>query len=100
MQVHTAVAEASQLLDAAFLSVHTTRDEILPSAELAFKGAEEAFRQGKIGSLDLRDAERTLFDARRQLTAALTSYHLAVIVGERLIGAPLHDDGRPQGNEQ
>ena len=100
VQVHTAVAEASQLLDAAFLSVHTTRDEILPSAELAFKGAEEAFRQGKIGSLDLRDAERTLFDARRQLTDALTSYHLAVIVGERLIGAPLHDDDLPQGNEQ
>jgi cobalt-zinc-cadmium efflux system outer membrane protein len=100
VQVHTALAEASQVLDAAFVSVRTTREQILPSAELAFQAAEEAFRQGKIGALDLLDAERTLFDARRQLTEALTTYHLAVIAGERLIGAPLNGDERPQGSDR
>ncbi|MEE8164637.1 MAG: TolC family protein [Myxococcota bacterium] len=100
VRIHTALAEAYQILDAAFVSVRTTREQILPSAELAFHAAEEAFRQGKIGALDLLDAERTLFNARRQLTHALTTYHLAVIAGERLIGAPLHGDERPQGHDQ
>ena len=100
VQIHTALAEVYQILDAAFVSVRTTREQILPSAELAFQAAEEAFRQGKIGALDLLDAERTLFDARRQLTDLLSTYHLAVIAGERLIGAPLHGDERPQGHDQ
>lgn len=100
VQIRTAVAEAFQFLDMAFVSVHTIREQILPNAELAFEAAEEAFRQGKIGALDLLDAERTLFDARRQLTDALTSYHLAVIAGERLIGAPLHGDDQSQGAGQ
>ncbi|VAX41076.1 Heavy metal RND efflux outer membrane protein, CzcC family [hydrothermal vent metagenome] len=100
VQTRTMVTEAFQILDAAYISVHSTRDEILPSAELAFEAAEEAFRQGKIGALGLLDAERTLFDAHRQLTAALTTYHLAVIASERLIGAPLHPDDQPQGNDQ
>jgi outer membrane protein, heavy metal efflux system len=100
VQIRTAVVETFQILDTAFISVQTTRDTIVPSAELAFSAAEEAFRQGKIGALGLLDAERTLFDARRQLTAALTMYHLAVIASERLIGASLHDDDQPQGNDR
>ncbi len=100
VQIRTAVVEEFQILDTAFISVRTIRDKILPSAQLAFDAAEEAFRQGKIGALGLLDAERTLFDARRQLTAALSTYHLAVIASERLIGAPLHDAAQSQGNNQ
>jgi cobalt-zinc-cadmium efflux system outer membrane protein len=94
VRTRTAVAEVHQLLATAFVEVRTIRDDVLPSAELAFGAAEEAFRQGKIGSLDLLDAERTLSDARRQLVDALTSYHLAGVAAERLIGAPI------RGNEQ
>lgn len=90
IQVRTALAEAYQSLDTAFVEVRMTRDEVLPSAELAFEAAEEAFRQGKIGALSLFDAQRTLFNARRQLVDALFSYHITVVASERLIGAPLH----------
>ncbi len=100
VRIRTALAEGLYVLDAAFVSVYTTRDQILPNAELSFEAAEEAFRQGKIGALDLLDAERTLFDARRQLTVALTTYHLAVIAAERLIGAPLHEEKQPEGSDQ
>lgn len=93
IQVRTALAETYQALDAAFIEVRMTRDEVLPSAELAFEAAEEAFRQGKIGALDLFDAQRTLFKARRQQIDALLAYHLTVVAGERLIGAPLHGAG-------
>lgn len=100
VQIHTAIAEAFQILEAAFISVQTTRNQILPSAVLAFEATEEAFRQGKIGSLDLFDSERTLFDVRRQLTESLTTYHLAVIALERLIGAPLHEIDQNRRSEQ
>lgn len=100
IRIRTAIAEAFQIIGAALASVHTTRDQVLPSAEASFAASEEAFRQGKIGALDLLDAERTLFDSRRQLTDALTTYHLAVIAGERLIGAPLHGDGQREGSKQ
>ncbi len=100
VKIYSAVVQAFQFLDAALLSVQITRDKILPSAEIAFEAAEEAFRQGKIGALSLLDAERTLFEARRQLTDALTSYHLAVIANERLIGAPLNITDQSQGNTQ
>ena len=66
------------------------RDEVLPSAEIAFEAAAEAFRQGKIGALDLFDSQRTLFGARRHLVDALLSYHITVVASERLIGAPIH----------
>jgi cobalt-zinc-cadmium efflux system outer membrane protein len=100
IRVRTAVAETHQALETAFIEIRATRDRILPGAELAFQAAEEAFREGKIGALDLFDAERTLFDARRRLVSALTSYHLAVIAGERLIGAPLHGDDQTTGENE
>lgn len=99
IQIHIALVAAYQILDASFVSVNTTREQILPNAVIAFEASEEAFRLGKIGALDLLDSERTLFEARKQLTDFLTTYHLAVIAVERLIGAPLHEDTQPQGPE-
>jgi len=100
VQIRTAVAETHQAIDTAFFAVQMTRDRVLPGAEEAFAAAEEAFRQGKIGALDLFDAQRTLFEARRQLLDALISYQLSVIAGERLIGAPLHGDVQITGEDQ
>jgi cobalt-zinc-cadmium efflux system outer membrane protein len=100
VQIRTAVAETHQAIDSAHFAVQMTRDQVLPGAEEAFAAAEEAFRQGKIGALDLFDAQRTLFEARRQLVDALISYQLSVIAGERLIGAPLHGDVQTTGEEQ
>lgn len=100
IRVRTAVAENHQAIETAFIEIQATRDRILLGAERAFQAAEEAFREGKIGALDLFDAERTLFDTRRRLVNVLTSYHLAVIAGERLIGAPLHGDDQITGENE
>lgn len=89
VRVRTDLAVATQTLRAAHDEVIALRDQILPSARSAFEAAEEAFRQGKIGALDLLDAERTLFEARSRHVAALGTYHASVVNVERLIGAPL-----------
>jgi len=99
VRVRTAVVETYLKYETAYISVRTTQDQILPGAKSAFEAAEEAFRQGKIGALDLLDSERTLFNAHRQLTDALITYHLAIISAERLIGAPLHETDYTKGNK-
>ena len=81
---------AYQALDAAYVETQAIHIEIEPRARVAFEAAEEAFRHGKIGSLELLDSQRTLFSVRRQHVDALAAYHQAVIAIERLIGSPLH----------
>lgn len=89
VRVRTDLAVAIQALRAAHDEVVALRDQILPSSRSAFDAAEEAFRQGKIGALDLLDAERTLFAARSQYVEALGFYHASVVTVEQLIGAPI-----------
>ncbi len=93
VRVHTDLAVAYQTLDAAYNEGLIVQAEIAPSALSALEAAQEAFRQGKIGALDLLDAQRTLFAARQQYVEVQAAYHRAVIVVERLIGGPLHEPG-------
>ncbi len=100
IEARTAVAEAHQQLQVAYVAVAALREEILPATEQAFAAADEAFRQGKIGSLDLLDAQRSLVAARAELIDALTNYHLAVIECERLLGAPLFGGNNASGEDR
>ena len=90
------LAGAHQALDAAYIEIVAIRDDIEPSARSAYEAAEEAFRQGKFGALELLDSQRTLFGVRRQYLDALAAYHQAVIAVERLIGSPLHETTQDQ----
>ncbi len=92
VRVRAALTQAYQDLSKSHAEVNALRAELLPSAELAFAAAEIAYREGKVGSLDLLDAQRTLFGARRQTVDALAGYHRAVVAVERLIGGALHGE--------
>jgi len=98
VRVQTDLAVAHQALDAAYNDVLIVQTQIEPSARSAVEAAQEAFRQGKIGALDLLDAQRTLFAARQQYVDVQTSYHQTVIVVERLIGGPLHELDQQRGD--
>ena len=89
IRVRAALFEAYQNLAVSGQEAEILRDTILPSAEAAFSGAEEGFRRGKFGFLDVLDAQRTLFEVRQQLVDALAGYHTAVADVERLIGQSL-----------
>ena len=99
VRVKTELAVVYQALDTAFLETAILRTQVEPSAESALAAAEEAFRQGKIGALDLLDAQRTLFAIRRQSVNAHAAYHRAVIAIERLIGGPLHQTTQQSGDK-
>jgi cobalt-zinc-cadmium efflux system outer membrane protein len=96
VRLRTELAAAHQALDAAHVEILAIRDDIEPSARAAFEAAEEAFRQGKIGALELLDSQRTLVGIRRQHVDALAGYHQAVIAVERLIGSPLYEPHQDQ----
>jgi cobalt-zinc-cadmium efflux system outer membrane protein len=89
VQVRTALAEAYAGLSSAVIEATGLRNEVLPGAQQAFDAANEGYRQGKFGFLDVLDAQRTLFEARGQYVEALAAYHRAVAEVERLIGEPL-----------
>ncbi|MHC4471216.1 MAG: TolC family protein, partial [Planctomycetota bacterium] len=72
----------------------TLETEVLPVAQTAFVASEEGFRQGKFGYLEVLDAQRTLFETKEQLVAALAAYHFAVADVERLIGQSLASIGK------
>ncbi|MGH8564038.1 MAG: TolC family protein [Gammaproteobacteria bacterium] len=84
--VHTALNAAYQRLAAAHTEVETLKQEILPGAQSAFEAANEGYRLGKFGFLDVLDAQRTLFGAKGQYLRALSEYHKAVADMVRLIG--------------
>lgn len=60
------------------------KESIVPTAERAFTIATEGYRQGKFSYLEVLDAQRTLFDARRDLTSALATYHETTAELDRL----------------
>ncbi len=99
VRVKTELAVAYQALDTAYLETAILRTQVEPSAESALAAAEEAFRQGKIGALDLLDAQRTLFAIRRQSVDAHAAYHRAVVAIERLIGGPLQQTTQQSGDK-
>ena len=89
-RVAGSLATAYKSLEAAFQNAVAHRDEIVPASTEAFELSEEAYRQGKLGLIDLLDTQRVLFEARRAYVDALAGYHRARIEVEGLIGRPLN----------
>lgn len=81
-------------LAAALAETTVLHDEVLPGAQRTFDAANEGYRQGKFSLLEVLDAQRTLFEARRQYIEVLTSYHKAVAEVERLLGEGLDTASR------
>ena len=60
--------------------------EILPRAERARTISGEGYAQGRFSYLEVLDAQRTVFDVRREYIATATSYHALLVEIERLTG--------------
>jgi cobalt-zinc-cadmium efflux system outer membrane protein len=65
------------------------RAEVIPGAERSFEAAQQAYRLGRSGFLDVLDAQRTLLEARSRLIDALAEYQRAVVDIERLTAQPV-----------
>jgi len=91
IKIRTDLGQIYQELSSAYLEVTSLKNDVVPSAQLAFDASSEGYLQGKFGYLEVLDAQRTLFQARGQYILALSAYHKAVAEVERLIGQRLED---------
>lgn len=71
--------------------VTTLRDQIIPRAERVFSMTRRGYATGLFRYVEVLDAERTLFGARRELLDALLAHHFAATDLERLTGTPLSE---------
>ncbi len=88
-RIRALLAAGYQALSATYAEATSLRDEVLPGAQRVFEAAGEAFRQGKLGYLDVLDAQRTFFEAKARYVDALNRFHKAVVDLERLTGEPV-----------
>jgi len=88
-RTRVALLEGIQSLETAYAQATTAREEILPAAASAYEGTREAYREGKLGYLDVLDAQRTYFEASVQYVEWLARYHRRHIELARLVGGAL-----------
>jgi len=89
VRLDTTLATAYRSLVSAQNEAQTITEETIPAARSAFTSVRKGYRQGKFDYLEVLDAQRTLFDVRRQQIQALSRYYQARTRVERLIATPL-----------
>ena len=97
VSAHAALSAAAARLAAAYDQAIRLRARVLPQATLALDGALDAYRKGLFRSVDVLDAQRTLFELRADYLTTLESYHLLAADVERLTAMPLTDSGTGGG---
>ncbi len=95
-----ALEMAYHSLVAAFGEASSLRDDVMPAAQRVFEASREAYERGKVGYLEVLDAQRTLFEARGQYVDALSSYHESVAEVEGLVAAPLVPDAEAPDQDE
>lgn len=83
------VRNAYATADAAIRQAAFIRDNLLPSAQEAYRVATVSYGLGGLSALDVLDARRTLLDAQAQYAQALAAANSARSDLERAAGTPL-----------
>lgn len=68
----------------AYYQAETLQTAIIPSAQNAFTLAREGYDTGRFPYLEVLDAQRTLFEVKKQYIQALQEYHIARANVQRL----------------
>ena len=89
LQLGSELTRASRQQENAYLQATTLKHEILPSAQQAFALAREGYELGRFPYLEVLDAQRSLFDVKKQHISASKDYHIARAAVERLTAAQL-----------
>ena len=90
-EVRFEVKEAHFRVQTQWRLVTLYRESQIPKAELSLRVAETEYQAGKIGFLDLIDAERLLLRFRLAYEHALSGYYEGIADLERAVGGALED---------
>lgn len=96
LKAETKLAQAYESFVNAYQEHQVLKDNIVPGAENAFRFAQEGYRAGKFPYLDILDAQRTLFEAKKQLNQTMLDYYTAMAEIDRLTAV----HAIPEGDKQ
>ncbi|MBK7949848.1 MAG: TolC family protein [Deltaproteobacteria bacterium] len=91
VSVRSAIVASLQSLQIADRTVRTLRDQIIPRAQRVFEQTRRGYATGLFRHVEVLDAQRTLFAARRELLDAVVALQFAATDLERLTGTPLSE---------
>lgn len=74
---------------AAFEEAWSLEKILVPETQHAYDNYQIAYTEGKVGYLELLDAQRTLFDILGQKIEAVVTYNMYALKIEALTGLPL-----------
>jgi cobalt-zinc-cadmium efflux system outer membrane protein len=100
LQINTTLTSSYRKLQSAHQEAQVMNGELYPAAKQAYNDIQKAYMEGKLGYLDVLDAQRTLFETQRDYLEALVRFHSIAIDIESLIGMPLSEltDQQPHLN--
>lgn len=78
------LVKAYEAFSNAYQEHRILKETVLPGAQEAFDVAREGYNAGKFGYLEVLDAQRTLFDARKQSTQTMFDYYREMAAIDRL----------------
>ena len=76
-------------LQSAYSKATLLENKVLPASEKIFNASNKSYQEGKIGYLELLDAQRSYFAAKDEYIDALAQYHVVKTELERLLGQSL-----------
>ncbi len=84
LSAQTALIQSYEAFSNAYREHQVLTETILPGAQDAFDVAREGYRAGKFGYLEVLDAQRTLFEARKQSVQTKFDYYRELAAIDRL----------------
>jgi len=84
LSAETALVQSYEAFANAYREHQVLKETVLPGAQEAFDVAREGYNAGKFGYLEVLDAQRTLFEARKQSNKTMFDYYRELAVIDRL----------------
>jgi cobalt-zinc-cadmium efflux system outer membrane protein len=81
------LVKSYEIFSNAYREHQVLKDTVLTGAQEAFSVAREGYMAGKFGYLEVLDAQRTLFEARKQSIQTMLDYYREMAVIDRLTAA-------------
>jgi cobalt-zinc-cadmium efflux system outer membrane protein len=80
----TELTKSYEAVSNAYREHQVLKETVLPGAQEAFDVARKGYEAGKFGYLEVLDAQRTLFEARKQSIQTMSDYYREMAVIDRL----------------
>ncbi len=94
VRARTELANVHQALSISFAEASALRADVLPAAQQTLDAARTAYREGRVGLLDVLEAQRLLVEAQGRQLDALAEYHKATADLDRLTGKAVEPVGK------